>query len=241
MMTYNVLTLFPGMFSSICESSIWQRAIQSKKASIKTIDIRDYTEDKHRRADDYPFGGGSGMVLTPEPVHRCFQDVVSSCQRPYLNIYMSPGGKPLTHQRVLDLAPYKCLNILCGHYEGVDARVISRHIDMEISVGDFVLTGGELAAMVLIDACIRHVDGVLGNSESVDAESFSNALLEYPQYTRPAVFEGEAVPAVLLSGHHENVADYRRRASLVETAKKRPDLLSKTILSKDDIDLITDK
>ncbi|MGI5848578.1 MAG: tRNA (guanosine(37)-N1)-methyltransferase TrmD [Christensenellales bacterium] len=240
-MTYNVLTLFPEMFSSVSQSSIWRKAIELNKAAVNTVDIRDYSKDKHRRADDYPFGGGSGMVLKPEPIHACFEGIVSVCTAPYLNIYMSPGGKPLTHHLVLDLMEYASLNILCGHYEGVDARVLDRHVDMEISIGDFVLTGGELAAMVLIDACIRHIEGVLGNNESVIDESFSDALLEHPQYTRPAVFEDSAIPEVLLSGHHENVAAYRRCMSLYETAMKRPDLLSKTILSKEDIEYITQK
>ena len=238
-MTYNVLTLFPDMFTSVCESSIWKRALDAKKAAINTIDIRDYTVDKHRRADDYPFGGGSGMVLKPEPVDACFKDIAPRSESPHINIYMSPCGKQLTHSMVKSLMQFRTINILCGHYEGVDQRVLDKHIDMEISIGDFVLTGGELAAMVLIDACLRHIDGVLGNEESAQKESFTDALLEHPQYTRPAEFEGVAVPEVLLSGHHANVAAYERQKSLEETAKKRPDLLSKTRLSKEDIDYIT--
>ena len=241
MTEYNILTLFPKMFDSICASSIWARALQSKSIAVNTVDIRDYTKDKHRRADDYPFGGGSGMVLKPEPVDTCFLDVISGCGRPYVNIYMSPGGKPLTHAMTVALSQYRAVNILCGHYEGVDARVLDKHIDLEISIGDYVLTGGELAAMVLVDACIRHIDGVLGNADSAAAESFADHLLEYPQYTRPPVFDGSAVPEVLISGHHANVAEYRRRMSIRETAKKRPDLLSKTVLTKKDIAFITEK
>ena len=240
-MIVNVLTLFPDMFVSVCQSSIWARAIQSGRITVNTIDIRDYTTDKHNRADDYPFGGGSGMVLMPEPVNACFKDVVSHCAQPYINVFMSPCGKQLTHRMAVDLSQYKCINILCGHYEGVDARVLERYIDLEISIGDYVLTGGELAAMVLVDACMRHVKGVLGNDASTKVESFADALLEYPQYTRPAEFDGQAVPDVLLSGHHENVAAYQRRMSLKETAEKRPDLLSKTRLNKDDIAFITKK
>jgi tRNA (guanine37-N1)-methyltransferase len=239
MTTYNVLTLFPGMFDSVAGSSIWARAIKAGLITVNTVDIREYTHDKHRRADDYPFGGGSGMVLKPEPVDECFSDIENSCSKPFINVYMSPCGKKLTHGLVTRLAEYQCLNILCGHYEGIDERVLKKHIDMEVSIGDFVLTGGELAAMTLIDACIRHVEGVLGNSESAQSESFTNALLEYPQYTQPAEFEGEAVPEVLLSGHHSKIAAYNRRMSILETAKKRPDLLSQTVFSKDDIEYIT--
>ncbi len=240
-MTYNILTLFPEMFISVYQSSIWARAIKANKIAVNTVDIREFTQDKHRRADDYPFGGGSGMVLKPEPIHACFEEIEAGCEKPYLNIYMSPCGKQLNHNLVEELSGYGCLNILCGHYEGVDARAIDNHIDLEISIGDFVLTGGELGAMVLIDACMRHIEGVLGNEDSAKAESFCNALLEHPQYTRPAEFCGQDVPEVLLSGHHTNVQEYQRRMSIYETAKKRPDLLSKTVLTKKDISYITNK
>ncbi len=240
MTTYNILTLFPGMFESVSNLSIWARAQKSGLVEINAIDIRDYTTDKHNRADDYPFGGGSGMVLKPEPVHACFSDIEQSCPKPYINVYMSPGGRQLKHNLVVELAQHSCLNILCGHYEGVDKRALDKHIDMEVSIGDFVLTGGEIAAMALIDSCIRHVEGVLGNSESVISESFSEALIEHPQYTRPPEFEGAAVPDVLLSGHHANVQRYQRQMSILETARKRPDLLSKAILTREDIKFITD-
>lgn len=240
-MTYNILTLFPEMFGSVCGSSIWARALQSGKININTINIRDFATDKHKRADDYPFGGGSGMVMKPEPISACFNSVEATCSRPYINVFMSPCGKPLTHKTVVDLTEYSCINILCGHYEGVDARAIRDHIDLEISIGDYVLTGGELAAMVLVDACMRHVEGVLGNDQSTVQESFADSLLEHPQYTRPAVFKDKAVPEVLLSGHHGNVDAYNRRMSICETAKKRPDLLSKTVLTKEDISYITKK
>ena len=240
-MIVNVLTLFPDMFASVCGSSIWARAISAGHITVNTVDIRDYTTNKHNRADDYPFGGGHGMVLMPEPVDACFKDIMTRCEKPFINVYMSPGGKRLSHRMAVDLSQYRCVNILCGHYEGVDERVLQRHIDMEISIGDYVLTGGELAAMVLIDACIRHVDGVLGNEASADAESFVDGLLEHPQYTRPAEFNGMAVPDVLLSGHHGNVDTYNRRMSIRQTAQKRPDLLQKTRLSKADIDYITEK
>jgi tRNA (guanine37-N1)-methyltransferase len=239
MMTYNVLTLFPDTFKSVCDSSIWARAIKAGLIEVNPIDIRQYTHDKHRRADDYPSGGGSGMVMMPEPVHECFKDIEGRCQNPHINIYMSPRGKELDQRIVTELSAYPCVNILCGHYEGIDERVLDLHIDMEISIGDYVLTGGELASMVLIDACIRHVDGVLGNSESVKTESFSDGLIEYPQYTKPPVFEGISVPEILLSGNHAKVAAYNRRASIEETAKRRPDLLSTAVFTKSDIEYIT--
>jgi tRNA (guanine37-N1)-methyltransferase len=239
MTTYNVLTLFPAMFTSVCESSIWARAISAGLIAVNTTDVRDYATDKHRRADDYPMGGGAGMVMKPEPVDACFRDIMARSERPSINVYMSPGGRPLSHGLVTQLASYSTVNILCGHYEGVDARALTRHIDLEVSVGDYVLTGGELAAMVLIDAVIRHIDGVLGNDESAVGESFANGLLEYPQYTRPAEWEDETVPEVLISGHHANIELFRRQASLRETARRRPDLLSKARLTKKDIEYIT--
>lgn len=238
-MKINILTLFPEMFDSVKQSSIWARAIDADLIEINTIDIRDYTTDKHNKADDYPFGGGAGMVLKPEPVCACFEDVIKSCPEPYINVYMSPCGKTLSHDISTQLSEYACINILCGHYEGTDQRAIDKYIDLEISIGDYVLTGGELAAMVVVDSCIRHIGGVLGNEESTLKESFSDALLEHPHYTRPAQFLGEKVPDVLLSGHHANVEKYQRQLSLKMTAKRRPEQLSKTVLSKDDITHLT--
>ncbi len=238
-MKINILTLFPDMFDSVKDSSIWARAIESGAVEINTVDIRSYTTDKHNRADDYPFGGGAGMVLKPEPVSLCFDDILKSCPKPCINVYMTPCGSELSHERSIGLSGFECINILCGHYEGVDQRAVDKYIDLEISVGDYVLTGGELAAMVVTDTVIRHIDGVLGNDESTLHESFSDALLEHPQYTRPAQFEDESVPEVLLSGHHANVEEYNRRMSLKQTAEKRPELLSKTVLSKTDIEYIT--
>ncbi len=241
MTTYNILTLFPDMFTSVCASSIWARAIKADLIDVNAIDIRSYTTDKHHRTDDYPMGGGVGMVLKPEPVDACFEDVLSRSEPPVINVYMSPCGKKLRHPLVLELGKYRTVNILCGHYEGVDARVLKRRIDLEISVGDFVLTGGEIAAMALIDSAIRHVDGVLGNEDSASGESFSESLLEYPQYTRPAVWDSESIPEILLTGHHANVEKYRRQKSLEETIRRRPDLLARARLTKKDIAFITQK
>jgi len=238
-MKINILTLFPEMFDSVKDSSIWARAIASGAAEINTVDIRSYTTDKHNRADDYPFGGGAGMVLKPEPVSACFEDIIKASPGSCINIYMTPCGSQLTHAKSVELSKYECINILCGHYEGVDQRALDKYIDLEVSVGDYVLTGGELAAMVVADTVIRHIEGVLGNEESALNESFSNALLEHPQYTRPAQFEGDSVPEVLLSGHHANIEEYNRKMSLLETAKKRPELLSKTVLSRADIAYLT--
>jgi tRNA (guanine37-N1)-methyltransferase len=179
------------------------------------------------------------MVLKPEPVAACFEDILKNCPNPSINVFMTPCGSTLSHERSVELSQYDCVNILCGHYEGVDQRAIDKYIDLEISVGDYVLTGGELAAMVVTDTVIRHIEGVLGNDESTLNESFSNALLEHPQYTRPAQFEDQSVPEVLLSGHHANVEDYNRRKSLEQTAAKRPEMLSKTVLSKTDIEYLT--
>lgn len=240
-MMINILTLFPEMFDSVKSSSIWARAISAGSIEINTIDIRSYTTDKHNRADDYPFGGGAGMVLKPDPISACFDDVISDCPQPYINIYMSPCGKTLSHDTSVELSKYACINILCGHYEGVDQRALDKYIDFELSIGDYVLTGGELAAMVVVDACMRHIGGVLGNDESTDNESFSDALLEHPQYTRPAEFSGDNVPEVLLSGHHANIELYNRHMSLKMTACRRPKQLSKTVLTKADIEYLTSR
>ena len=221
-MKFDVLTLFPEMFEPL-NSSIIGRAKEKNLIEINLINIRDFSKDKHKKVDDTPYGGGAGMVMMPDVVYDAYSSIKDENAKV---IYMSPQGKKLTQKKVEELAKNKHLIILCGHYEGIDQRVIDKIVDEEISIGDYVLTGGELPAMVLIDSVSRYSDGVI-TKESTNEESFTNGLLEYPQYTRPEVFEGEKVPEVLLSGHHANIEKWRKEKSLEITAKKRPDLLNK--------------
>ena len=221
-MKFDVLTLFPEMFEPL-NSSIIGRAKEKNLIDINLINIRDFSKDKHKKVDDTPYGGGAGMVMMPDVVYDAYKSIKDKNAKV---IYMSPQGKKLTQKKVEELAKNKHLIILCGHYEGIDQRVIDKIVDEEISIGDYVLTGGELPAMVLIDSVSRYAEGVI-TKESTNEESFTNGLLEYPQYTRPEVFEGEKVPEVLLSGHHANIEKWRKEKSLEITAKKRPDLLNK--------------
>ena len=221
-MKFDVLTLFPEMFEPL-NSSIIGRAKEKNLIEINLINIRDFSRDKHKKVDDTPYGGGAGMVMMPDVVYDAYKSVEDKNAKV---IYMSPQGKKLTQKKVEELAKQEHLIILCGHYEGIDQRVIDKIVDEEISIGDYVLTGGELPAMVLIDAVSRYNSGVIAE-ESREEESFANGLLEYPQYTRPEVFEGERVPEVLLSGHHANIEKWRKEKALEITAKKRPDLLNK--------------
>ena len=220
-MNITVLTLFPEMFAPLYESVIG-RAVSGGKLNIKIINIRDYAENKHFKCDDYPFGGGAGMVMMPQPIGSAIE-AVDPDHRAH-RIYMSPRGRVFTQKRAVELSELGDILILCGHYEGVDQRVIDLYIDEELSVGDYVLTGGELPAMVVCDCVARYVEGVI-SGESLKDESFSAGLLEYPQYTRPAVYKGLSVPEVLLSGNHEKVEKWRREQSLEITRKNRPDLL----------------
>lgn len=223
-MRIDILTLFPEMFAPI-NDSILKRARDKKILEINTVNIRDFSLDKHLKCDDAPFGGGAGMVMTPQPVCDCIKHIDPNHLAH--RIYMSPRGKILTVEKAKTYAGFDWLLLLCGHYEGIDQRIIDLYIDEEISIGDFVLTGGELPAMILTDVVSRFVPGVLGCSESAQDESFSDGLLEYPQYTRPQVYEGLCVPEVLLSGHHENIEKWRREQSLKITEQNRPDLLEK--------------
>ncbi|MGN0817361.1 MAG: tRNA (guanosine(37)-N1)-methyltransferase TrmD [Candidatus Coproplasma sp.] len=222
-MKITILTLFPEMFSPLFQS-ILGRAVEEKKIQIEVVNIRDYAENKHLKCDDYPFGGGAGMVMMPQPIASAIDavDPNHSARR----IYMSPKGETFRQQKVFELLSYDHIILLCGHYEGVDQRIIDLYIDEEISVGDYVLTGGELPAMVVCDCVARYVDGVISGASLVD-ESFSDNLLEYPQYTRPAEFKGLSVPEVLLSGNHAKIDEWRREQSRKLTQARRPDLLNK--------------
>ena len=221
-MQFDVLTLFPEMFEPI-KQSILGKAIEKEKIKLKLVNIRDFSKDKHKKVDDTPYGGGAGMVMKPDVVYAAYKSVYKENAKV---IYLSPQGKTLNQKKVEELSKEKHLILLCGHYEGIDQRVIDKIVDEEISIGDYVLTGGEIPAMVLIDTVSRYIDGVL-SQESIKEESFSVCLLEYPQYTRPEVFEGEKVPEILLSGHHENIEKWRKEQALKITKQKRPDLLKK--------------
>ena len=222
-MKFDILTLFPEMFEPI-NQSILGRAQEKNIIDINVINIRDFSENKHKKVDDTPYGGGAGMVIMPDVVYRAYKSI-DNIENAKV-IYMSPQGKTLNQQMVQDLAKEENIILLCGHYEGIDQRVIDEIVDEEISIGDYVLTGGEIPAMVLIDAVSRYIDGVI-NKNSIEEETFSNGLLEYPQYTRPEIFLGKKVPDVLLSGHHKNIKKWREQVSLEITKNKRPDLLKK--------------
>ena len=222
-MNFDVLTLFPEMFDAL-NASIIGRAKEKNLININLINIRDFSKDKHKKVDDTPYGGGAGMVMKPDCVYDAFCSIENNDNAKV--IYMSPQGKKLDQKKVEELANEEHLIILCGHYEGIDQRVIDKIVDEEISIGDYVLTGGEIPAMVLIDSVARYNDGVIAR-ESIKEESFANGMLEYPQYTRPEVFEGVRVPEVLLSGHHENIEKWRKEEALRITNLKRPDLNKK--------------
>jgi tRNA (guanine37-N1)-methyltransferase len=225
-MRIDIVTIFPKMFEPILNESIIKRSQAKGKVKIYLHDLRDYTADKHRKVDDRPFGGGSGMVIRPEPIFNAVEEIKSGVrsQEPGV-ILLCPQGKKLTQKIAYRLSRYKHLIIICGHYEGVDERVRQRLANEEISIGDYVLTGGELPAMVLLDALVRLVPGVLGDKKSLKFESFEGNLLEYPQYTRPARFRGLKVPAILLSGNHKKIEIWRKKEALKRTRLKRPDLL----------------
>ena len=219
-MKFDVLTLFPEMFSAV-KQSILGKAIEKGLIDINLINIRDFSKNKHKKVDDTPYGGGAGMVIRPDVVYDAYKSVYDENAKV---IYLTPQGKTLNQKMVEDLSKEKHLILLCGHYEGIDQRVIDKIVDEEISIGDYVLTGGEIPAMVLIDSVSRYTQGVL-SQESIKEESFSKGMLEYPQYTRPEIFEGEKVPEVLLSGHHGNIDNWRKEQSIKITKQKRPDLL----------------
>ena len=219
-MKFDVLTLFPEMFEPL-KMSIIGKAIEKKLIDINLVNIRDFSKDKHKKVDDTPYGGGAGMVIRPDVVYDAYKSVKSENAKV---IYMSPQGNKLDQKKVEELSKEQHLIILCGHYEGIDQRVLDKIVDEEISIGDYVVTGGELPAMILIDSVSRYTEGVI-SSESRKEESFSNRLLEYPQYTRPEIFEGVKVPEILVSGHHANIEKWRKQKSIENTSKKSPDIL----------------
>lgn len=224
-MKFYILTLFPDMIRDGLSHSIIKRACDEGTISIEAIDIRDFSTNKHRHIDDYPYGGGAGMVMQPQPIYDAYMSIKPKLSENCPVVYMTPQGKTFKQEKAQSLSKLEDMVILCGHYEGVDERVIEEIVTDEISIGDFVLTGGELAAMTVIDAVARLIPGVLNKEESFQDESFSDNLLEYPQYTRPSEFMGRKVPDVLLSGHHQNIAKWRKEKSLERTKAKRPDLL----------------
>lgn len=230
-MKFNILTLFPEMFSGFVSESIIGKACEKKLLEINVVNIRDYCFDKHKQADDMPFGGGAGMVMKPEPLFRALENVGGKV------IYTTPQGKTFNQKLALELAKEEEITIIAGHYEGIDERVIENKVDLEVSIGDFVLTGGELPAMMIIDCIARLVPDVI-KKESYENDSFFNGLLDYPQYTRPAEYEGLKVPDVLLSGHHKNIETWRLKQSLERTLKRRPDLLKNREFSKEELKLL---
>ena len=226
-MRIEIATLFPEMCEAVLGESIIGRARKSGAIQLNCRQIREYTQDKHRRVDDTPYGGGMGMVMQCEPVYNCYKAVCEQIGTKPHTIYMSPKGTIFNQKKAEELSQMENIFIICGHYEGIDQRIIDKIVDEEISVGDYVLTGGELPAMVLVDSVVRMCPGVLSDAECYREESIYSGLLEYPHYTRPEIWEGEAVPAVLLSGHHKNIEKWRHEQSLEITARRRPDLMEK--------------
>lgn len=238
-MTFNCLTIFPELFDSFLSTGLAARAAHDGLVTVNCIDFRDFTADKHGRVDDYPFSGGPGMLLMPQPLFDCFESLNAADRGRTRRLYMSPAGRLFTQADARRLAgSYDTIDILCGRYEGVDQRVLDTFIDEEISVGDYVLTGGELPAMLVMDACMRLLPGYVGNADSLRSESHSEGLLEYPQYTRPSEFRGQCVPDVLLSGDHARIEAWKHKEALRKTVAVRPDLIAGRPLSREDLDLI---
>lgn len=232
------MTLFPEMFEAVLNESIIGRAVEKELIKLQFHNIRDYSENKHRKVDDYPYGGGLGMLMQCQPIFSAVEDIKAMLGKKPYTILMSPQGRTFDQAKAIELSTYENLMIICGHYEGIDERVTEALVDEEISIGDFILTGGEIAAMAVVDATCRLVPGVLKEDASHMVESFGDGLLEFPQYTRPPEFMGMEVPEVLLSGHHENIEQWKRYQSLKRTYEKRPELLTKAVLSKQDMKLL---
>ena len=237
-MRFDILTLFPEMFEAVLDHSIIGRAKDKGILDLRYVQIRDFAYNKHRQVDDYPYGGGMGMVMQPEPIFLAHQSVCEGLDYRPKTIYLSPQGKPFRQGTAKRLAKEKHLILLCGHYEGVDQRVLDELVDMEISLGDFVLTGGELAAMAVVDATARLIPGVLKSEEAFSEESHFSGLLEYPQYTRPEVWHNRSVPEILLSGHHKNIAAWKREMSIKATFQKRRGMLAKAKLTEAEKQLV---
>ena len=233
-MNFHVLTLFPDMIRDGFQTSITGRAVEKGLLSLDTVNIRDFSVNKHNRVDDFPYGGGAGMVMQAEPVYLAYQSVAEKLPKKPKVLYMSPQGKVFNQRMAEELAQEEEIVFLCGHYEGIDERVLEEIVDEEVSIGDYVLTGGELPALVIMDAVSRLVGGVLHNEDSAEFDSFHDNLLEYPQYSRPEVWRDKAVPPILMSGHHANVEKWRREQSLIRTLERRPDLLENANLTKQD-------
>ncbi|MEG3071108.1 MAG: tRNA (guanosine(37)-N1)-methyltransferase TrmD [Peptococcaceae bacterium] len=233
-MRIDILTLFPEMFAGPFSTSILKRAQDKGLIAVNLVDIRDFSTNKHRTVDDTPYGGGAGMVMSPEAIFNAVGNVLREHQDTTRIVLMCPQGRPFSQATALHLAGEENLIFICGHYEGVDERVREELVTDEISIGDYVLTGGELPAMVVIDAVTRLIPGVLGDHASVQEESFNNSLLEYPQYTRPREFRGQVVPDILLSGHHEEIRKWRRRQSLIRTLERRPEMLTQLEMTEED-------
>lgn len=228
-MIFNVFTLFPGFFESPIHSGLMGKACEAGIITVNTVDIRDYSDDRFHRCDDYPYGGGSGMVLKPEPLMKALDNRKG---KKGTTLLTSPGGRVLDQNMVKEFSRIDEIDIICGHYEGVDQRVIDEYVDFEISIGDYILSGGEFASLIIIDSIVRYIPGFMSNQESLCDESFEDNLLEYPQYTRPETIRGIQVPEVLLSGHHENIKRWRREQSIEKTRKVRPDLYQRYLLNK---------
>ena len=234
-MRIDILTLFPEMCEAVINSSIIGRAIKAEKVEIVCTNIRDYANNKHNKVDDTPYGGGMGMVMAAEPIYNAYKSLYAETEnKPHL-IYMSPKGKTFNQEKAVELSKKERIVLLCGHYEGIDERVIEEIVDEEISVGDFVLTGGELPALTVADAVCRMLPGVLADDVCFREESHFEGLLEYPQYTKPAVWQGKEVPEVLLSGHHENISKWRKEQSIKITYQRRPEMLEKAVLNKKEL------
>jgi tRNA (guanine37-N1)-methyltransferase len=237
-MNYHILTLFPDMVLNGLNTSIIGRAVEKGLLSIEAIDIRDYSADKHHSVDDYPYGGGAGMVMQPMPICEAYDDLCKKIGRKPRVIYMTPQGTVFNQTIAGELAKEEDLVFLCGHYEGIDERALNLVATDFLSIGDYVLTGGELPAMVMIDCISRLIPGVLKNETSAEFESFHDNLLEYPQYTRPEEYRGLKVPEVLLSGHHKNIDIWRREQSIKRTLERRPDLIKEAVLSKKEMEFL---